>query len=112
VRRKNGIITQHTFEDSVLCPAKIYNFFCRTTTYASSSKDTTVNTFLPSNNKSHHLTGVELLMRLCLATISIGPDILGFIAQQIGLHSARSGVAIVMYLVGVPNYYALGKVDK
>jgi hypothetical protein len=36
--------------------------------------------------------------------MSLEPDILGFTADQIGLHSARSGTTVAMYLVGVPVF--------
>jgi hypothetical protein len=49
-------------------------------------------------------SGQELLKRLRLAAKSIGPEVLGFSADQIGLHSARSGAAMAMYLAGVPVF--------
>jgi hypothetical protein len=52
----------------------------------------------------HLFTGQELLKKLCLAGTSIGPDILGFTADQIELHSARSGAAMAMVLAGVPVF--------
>jgi predicted heme/steroid binding protein len=57
-----------------------------------------VNSFLLPNNKLHLFSGTELLKKLCLAAMSIGTDILGFTVDQIGLHSARSGSAMAMYL--------------
>jgi hypothetical protein len=88
-----------------LCPVKIWaNIIRRISSYPISNKDTTVNSFLLPNNKLHLFTGAELLKKLRLAATSIGPDILGFTAKQIGLHSARSGSAMAMYLAGVPVY--------
>jgi hypothetical protein len=39
-----------------------------------------------------------------LAATALGPDFLGFTADQIGLHSARSGAAMAMFLSGVPVF--------
>ncbi len=52
----------------------------------------------------HLFTGQELLKRLGLAATSFGPDILGSNADQIGLHSARSGAAMAMVLARVPVF--------
>jgi hypothetical protein len=52
----------------------------------------------------HLFTGQELLKRLHLAATLIGPDILGFNTDQIGLHSARSVAAMAMVLAGVPVF--------
>lgn len=65
---------------------------------------TTANTFRSDNNKLHLFTGKELLNRLWLAASSIGADTLGLTADQIGLHSARNGAAMAMYLAGVPVF--------
>jgi hypothetical protein len=45
-----------------------------------------------------------LLKQLCRATKAIGKEELGFSENQIGLHSARSGAAMAMYLAGIPVY--------
>jgi hypothetical protein len=39
-----------------------------------------------------------------LAAAAIGKNTLGFSPEQIGLHSARSGAALAMYLAGVPVF--------
>ncbi len=59
---KNDIITHHRSGDKLLCP---------------------VNTFLLQNGNLHLFTGPELLKRLRMATMAIGPNILGFTAKQI-----------------------------
>jgi hypothetical protein len=38
------------------------------------------------------------------AATSIGPYVLGFTVDQIGLYSARSGAAMAIYLAGVPVF--------
>jgi hypothetical protein len=49
-------------------------------------------------------TGTELLKKLRMATTAVGPDTLGFTAKEIGLHSARSGAAMAMYLAHIPVF--------
>jgi len=43
-------------------------------------------------------------MHLQRAAASLGSDSLGYTPDQIGLHSARSGAAMAMYLAGVPVF--------
>jgi len=57
-----------------------------------------------NNNKLHLFTGKELLHRPKIAASSISEDKLGFLAKQIGLHSACSGAAMAMYLAGIPVF--------
>jgi hypothetical protein len=49
-----------------------------------------------------HFTGTQVLKRLRQAADVIGPDALVFTSKQLGLHSARSGAAMAMYLAGIP----------
>jgi hypothetical protein len=100
---KDDTITQHKSNDSLLCPVKIWaKIIRRLLSYESASRDTTVNTYYFPNRSVHHFTGKELLHRIRLAASLIGSDELGFQPNQIGLHSARSGAAMAMYLGGVP----------
>ena len=102
---KNDIITQHRSGNPILCPVRVWASIIHCLlSYASTTQETTVNTFLLPNKKLHQFTGKELLTRLRLATTSIGADTLGFSAAQIGLHSARSGAAMAMFLAGVPVF--------
>jgi hypothetical protein len=71
--------------------------------YPNTNKDTQVNSFYNDGEK-HLITGRLLLKQLRRATTTIGKDTLGFSADQIALHSARSGAAMAMYLAGVPVY--------
>ncbi len=99
------MITQHCSTDSLLCPVKIWaKIVQRLRNYPSSSGKMMVNSFLIPNNKIHLFTGSKLLKRLLLAAASLGPDTLGFTADQIGLHSARSGAAMAMFLAGGPVF--------
>jgi hypothetical protein len=102
---KNDIITQHKSSDPTLCPVKIWaKIVRRISTYPSSTINTTVNTFSFSDKKIHLFTGTELLKCLRLAASSLRLDTLGFSSNEIGLHSARSGAAMAMYLAGVPIF--------
>jgi hypothetical protein len=102
---KNDIITQHRTEDKIFCPVKIWSKIVRRLiSYPSTNTDTTVNTFLYNDGSKLQFTGPQLLKRLRLAAPSIGEDKLGFHPKQLGLHSARSGAAMAMYLAGVPVF--------
>jgi hypothetical protein len=102
---KNDTITQHRTSDPTLCPVKIWaKIIKRLLKYPSTTPDTTVNTFLSPNGKFIQFTGQQLLKRLRLAAETFGADILGFTPDQLGLHSARSGAAMAMYLSGVPVF--------
>jgi hypothetical protein len=102
---KNNVITQHRSTDTLLCLVKIWaKIIRRLISYPSSTPDTPVNTFLHNNKNIHKFTGQELLKCLRLAATTIGPDKLGFEPNQLGLHSARSGAAMAMFLAGVPVF--------
>jgi hypothetical protein len=102
---KHDTITHHRSHDPLLCPVKIWSkIIKRLHSYSSSTPTTTVNTYKMPEGKLHLFTGPEILARLRLAAASIGQDELGFSPSQIGLHSARSGAAMAMYLAGVPIF--------
>lgn len=101
---KNDTITQHKSTDTLLCPVKVWaRIIKRLLEHNDTNPDTTVNTFY-SENKTYKITGTQLLKQLRRATKAIGKDNLGFTEDQIGLHSARSGAAMAMYLAGIPVY--------
>jgi hypothetical protein len=102
---KGDTITHHCTKDPILCPVKIWaKIVSRVYSYPSSGPDTSVNTFRLNNGKTHKFSGKELLTHLRRAAASMGPDILGYTPDQIGMHSARSGAAMAMYLAGVPVF--------
>jgi hypothetical protein len=77
--------------------------------YPSTNPETKVNTFMKDDGSLYEFLGPELLSRLRRAAQSLGQaaqllgqDNLEFHHNQIGLHSARSGAAMAMYLAGVP----------
>jgi hypothetical protein len=101
---KNDTITQHRSDDTLLCPVKIWAKIIQCLhSYPNTNKDTQVNTYF-SDGKQYLITGRMLLKQLRRATTAIGKDTLGFSAHRIGLHSARSGAAMAMYLAGIPVY--------
>jgi hypothetical protein len=102
---RGDIITQHCSNDPILCPVKIWSkIIRRLISYSSSTPNTTVNTFIHDNLATHKFTGQELLKRVRIAAETIGADKLGFPPDQLGLHSARSGAAMAMYLAGIPVF--------
>jgi hypothetical protein len=102
---KGDIITQHRSKDSLLCPVKIWaKIVKRLISYPSSSGNTTVNLFLFQDGSSHLFSGKDLLSCIRLVAASIGQDELGFSPEDLGLHSARSGAAMAMFLAGVPVF--------
>jgi len=52
----------------------------------------------------HKFSGKDLLSRIRIAAASLGRDELGFSPNELGPHSARSGMAMAMYLAGVPVF--------
>jgi hypothetical protein len=102
---KNDIVTHHRTNDPILRPVKIWcKIVRRLISYKSSNPETTVNTYIFDDGTKLLFTGTQLLKRLCLAAKMLGPDNLGFSTNQIGLHSVRSGIAMAMYLAGVPVF--------
>ena len=100
---KNDVITHHCTPDDLLCPVKIWSRIVkRLMSYPSTNPETKVNTFMKDDGSLYEFSGPELLSRLRRAAQSLGQDNLGFHHNQIGLHSARSGAAMAMYLAGVP----------
>jgi hypothetical protein len=102
---KNDTITQHKSGDNILCPVRIWGtIVTRITGYSGFDPSDTVNKFQLPNGKFTFFSGSELLKKLRLAATAVGPDSLGFSAKEIGLHSARSGAAMAMYLAHVPVF--------
>jgi hypothetical protein len=101
---KNDTITQHKSTDTLLCPVKIWSRIIKCLiNQKETNQNTTVNTYY-SEGKSYKIIGSMLLKQLRRATKAIGKEELGFSENQIGLHSARSGAAMAMYLAGIPVY--------
>ena len=102
---KNDTISHQRTNDELLCPVKIWcKIIKRIVSYQETTKETTVNVFRMSNGSLYKFTGKDLLIHLRRAADSLGPDVLGYTSDKIGLHSARSGAAMAMYLAGVPVF--------
>jgi hypothetical protein len=102
---KNDIITKYRSSDQLLCPVKIWSGIIRRIIgYNSTMPNTTVNYYLHPDSIIHKFLGKDLLGRIRIATASLGHDELGFSPEELGLRSARSGVAMAMYLAGVPVF--------
>ncbi len=102
---KGDVITQHRSSDPLLCPVKIRaKIVKRIRSYPSASDSWTVNSFQMADGAIHKFSGKELLNKIRLAAATLGEDELGFTPDKVGLHSARSGAAMAMYLAKVPVY--------
>jgi hypothetical protein len=102
---KDDTITQHLSGDKLLCPVIVWaSIVKQIRSYKNSTSTTTVNTYQFQNSETFHsFTGTELLKWLRFATTSIGLNTLGFTAEDVGLHSARSRAAMAMYLAHRPG---------
>jgi hypothetical protein len=101
----NDVITHHRTNDTLLCPVKVWcSIVRRIASFSFTNKDTTFNTSQLANGSIHKFSGKDLLSRLHRAATSLGPDTLVYNPDQIGLHSARSGAAMAMYLAGLPMF--------
>jgi len=102
---KNNINTQHKSGDTVICPVKTWaTIVKRVSSYTGASPSDTVNSFCFDDGTKHLFSGAELLKRIRFAATALGSDSLGLTAKKIGLHSARSGAAMAMYLAHVPVF--------
>ncbi len=100
------MITQHRSGDNVLCPVRTWAAIIkRLASYPGASPTDTVNLFRYPDGKKHMFSGSELLKCLRLVATTLGADVLGFTAKEIGLHSARSGAAMAMYFGSCPSFH-------
>jgi hypothetical protein len=96
---RNDIISHYRSTDTLLCPVKTWaKIIRRIASYPTTNSATTVNYYQFEDSSPHYFTGKDLL------SDTLGPDELGFSPNQLGLHSARSGAAMAMYLAGVPVF--------
>ncbi len=102
---RNDTVTHFRSGHKSLCPVLVWiQIIQRIRSYPSSTDDTPVNTFMDKFKKIHYISGSQLLKQLRLAAAALGKDILGFSPKDLGLHSARSGAAMAMFLARVPVY--------
>jgi hypothetical protein len=102
---RNDIISHYRSTDTLLCPVKTWAKIIRCiASYPTTNSATTVNYYQFEDSSPHYFTGKDLLSRIRLVADTLGPDELGFSANQLGLHSARSGAAMAMCLADVPVF--------
>jgi hypothetical protein len=102
---RNDTVTHYRSGHKSICPVQVWaNIIRRIRAYPNSTDNTPVNTFMDKNKTIHQITGTQLLRQIRRAAAVLGRDILGFSPNELGLHSARSGAAMAMYLAGVPVY--------
>jgi hypothetical protein len=76
----------------------------RLLTYTGVSPAMPLDTYKQPSGALQQLASKTALLRLRSTVQCIGKDVLGFGPEEFGLHSLRSGAAMVMYLAGVPVY--------
>jgi hypothetical protein len=102
---KGDVITPHKSKDPLLCPVKIWaKIIRRLTSYPNHTQSSPINMFQFCDGSLHCFSGKDLLSRIRLVAASIGKDELGFSPEDLGLHLARSGAAMAMFLAGVPVF--------
>jgi hypothetical protein len=101
--KKNQRAFHHGTNHPTLCPIKIWaNIITRILTIPRSSIQSTINTVLLPDSNIQHLSNNCLLAKLRLAATILGPEILGFMTSEIGLHSLCSSAAMAMYMARIP----------
>lgn len=101
---RDATVTQWRTDDPVLCPVRAWSSIVkRILSYPNTDFKTSVNTVM-SRGKLVEVKSKWLLDRLRAAVRTIGKDVLGFKAMELGNHSICSGAAMAMYLAGVPVF--------
>ena len=101
---RNDIVTHLRSGDALLCPVRQWAAIIRRIRNYPGSTDNTPVSAVWRNGRIEHITSQEMVDALRAAVISIGEDVLGFKAEDIGTHSIRSGAAMAMYLGECPVY--------
>ena len=97
-------VTQMASRDLILCGVRQWAAVVkRIWSYPGATEDTPVSAVW-KNGKMEHITSKEMTLALRAAVLSIGEDILGIKAEEVGTHSIRSGAAMSMYLGECPVY--------
>ena len=97
-------VTQYRSDDHDLCPVEAWaTVIRRLKSYPGYDAEWPVYTFHDGQHFSH-LHSSEFLMDIRAAVDVIGPAILGFTSADVGIHSNRSGGAMMMYLAKTPPY--------
>ena len=97
-------VTQMCSSDPTLCPVRQWAAIVRRLlTYQGITSETPVSAIW-RNDRIEHITSAEMVKALRAAVTSIGEEVLGIKAEDIGTHSIRSGAAMAMYLGECPVY--------
>ena len=99
-------MTQHNNHHPVQNPVTIWaRIVNRILDLKATSQSTPVNTFLDKNtNRLELIKSTRILHFLRWACNELGPDHLGYSADEIRCHSIRSGAAMDMYLMNVKTF--------
>ena len=88
--------------DAFLCPVRAAAFTVkRVMKIPGATADSKICSFSSSDGKISCINSAQALPRLRAVVGLIGPESLGFLKDEIGLHSLRSGGAMAMFLAGV-----------
>lgn len=103
---RDSVITQHANDDPLVCPVLSWiKIVRRVLSYHGSSSDSPVNLAKDAHGNVVSVSSDQALQYLRQLATELGPDVLGFTADEIGTHSIRSGGAMAMYLsFDIPVY--------
>jgi hypothetical protein len=103
---RNETVTAHKTYHSFMCPViQLAITVRRLIAMPHAIEDTPINAYMePRSTKIQYIKADTILKKLRLAVSIMGKDVLGFGPKAVGLHSLRSGVAMAMYLQGIPVY--------
>ena len=101
---RQDTVTQMHSKDLILCPVRQWAAIVRRILgYPGAALETPVSAIW-RHDRIEHITSAEMTQALRSAVISIGEEVLGINASDVGTHSIRSGAAMAMYLGECPVY--------
>ena len=101
---KDETVTQFASDDPELNPVKHLAYTIRRLQkYPGYSEEWELYTFY-DGKKFSKITGNEILLDVRNSVDAIGPKILGFTSKEVGTHSVRASLAMMMYLAKEPVY--------
>ena len=94
---KDESVTMHS-NSKKLCPVKSWaSIVQRILSYPGTTLSQPVNTILVGSSMSL-ITSKEVIKHIRATVRTIGKDKLGFVAEEVGVHSIRSGFAMFLYI--------------
>ena len=101
---KDKTVTQFASDDPEPNPVKHFAYTIRRLQkYPGCSEEWELHTFF-DGKKFSKITGNEILLDVRNSVDAIGPKILGFTSKEVGTHSVRAYLAMMMYLAKEPVY--------